>query len=353
MNIPEIQFLESAVVCPIQNFNVRQKTFYAGVISREGVPCELAEQKKTNFCNIPPQIPAEPVKHLSGRWLFCGMLQNRHFGHFLTESLTRLWAVKQCTNIDGILFYLRSPEAKIAGFVDKITTKLVGNIKVHYIIEPTRVEELIVPSHLGHEKHGHILNHRYNAQILRSLTCDDHTRPNADKIYVSRSNLRGHEGAFLNEKHLENLLEKEGYLIVHPQEMTIDEQIYYYANAKKLIFADGSAFHLFVLVANQEQDVFVVWRRKKHALFDEQLRSFTGKNTKGQPCLQGYYALKSDNYSSATQKSILNFEELRAQLHSSGFIASSKWAQPSNEQVHQEVQELQQRFQKEYEFFES
>ncbi len=71
------------------------------------------------------------------------MLQE-HFGHFLTESIGRIWAQKYLSSeFNSMVFYHRIPGGRIPSFVRDIMELLVPNIKINIIQEPTIIEELV------------------------------------------------------------------------------------------------------------------------------------------------------------------------------------------------------------------
>jgi hypothetical protein len=74
------------------------------------------------------------------------------------------------------------------------------------------------------------------------------------------------------ETVLEDALARCGYVIIHPQEMPVQDQIGTYAAASRLVFADGSAVHLWSLVARPGQEVAVVLRRPLNTLFGRWFR---------------------------------------------------------------------------------
>lgn len=60
---------------------------------------------------------------------------------------------------------------------------------------------------------------------------------------------------------LEAALEAVGYQVYHPERHPIDRQIAVYSAARHLIFADGSAAHLWSLFAQRDQKVAIILRR--------------------------------------------------------------------------------------------
>ncbi len=94
-----------------------------------------------------------------------------------------------------------------------------------------------------------------------------HDLAQTERIYVSRSGLGLHHGQYLQETTLEAALARQGYRIFHPEAHPIRDQIATYAAARQLIFADGSAAHLWSLHARPGQAAAVILRRPPDRYF--------------------------------------------------------------------------------------
>lgn len=339
-----LEFVADAVLTPCTHFNLTERSFDGGVFDDSGRLIESSLHEKGDFKNTP--LYTQPVRRLQGTFIYAGLLQNFHFGHFLIESLSRLWPLKNL-KIAGVVFISREQSKTVAPFVESIFNKLgINNYQV--CLESTKFESLIIPSQLAMEERGYVMGYPQIKDFLSKLVIKTQS---FDKVYVSRSSLKKDEGGFLGEASLERSLEKEGYHIVHPQNLTIDEQLEVYSNAKKIIFADGSAFHLYVLVASSYQDTFVVWRRNKMASFAFQYQSFVGKDLQGQPTQKGFFQVDS-SYPISRRKSVLDFCSLKEQLVKAGFISGSAWQAPEDRDIQNEINLLQNRNKTKYQYVE-
>ena len=156
----------------------------------------------------------------------------------------------------------------------------------------------------------------------------DRNRPR--KIYVSRSLLSGNEGGFLGESYVEERLKDEGYVILHPQTLPIRHQFAAYAAADHLIFAEGSALHLYALIARPEQKVFIIRRRPMGIVFDWQLASFGARLPVGSSHIRGFHIAERDGIDLLRAQAQLDMTSLAAELHEEGFISKADWSwQPS------------------------
>lgn len=155
-----IDLVHNAIVSPLSHFDTKHRTFDGGVFCESGNVIDSAIQIKAGYKNTPIAPQERVVSFLKGRWIFGGMLQNRHFGHFMIESLNRIWATEKL-RIDGILFYCRTPDADVKSFVFNCLKEIVGDIEIIIIRVDTRVEELYIPTPICHERQGYLLNHPF------------------------------------------------------------------------------------------------------------------------------------------------------------------------------------------------
>ena len=340
---PKIEIHDNAVVVPIQN--LRNGEFQAGVMTSSGEFCEQSVHIKAGLKCLPPSKDFTISKKVAGKHLYCGMLQNSHFGHFLVESISRLWASSMLKDIDTLVFYKREKRRGVPEFAEDFVALFSDKIPITIVEEPTEFETLFVPNQLGIEGSGVFIHHSATvpcvSKLLETVKQSIEGKTYPEKIYVSRSKLSGKEGGFVGEKQVEQNLKRQGYQIIHPEKMSVLEQLQYYVSAKKIIFSDGSAYHLFAVVAKAGQEVFIIWRRKKHFDFDFQLISKTGKPSKGKPCLKGYWKTTGRPVVSSTQIADLDYSQLQKALIELEFIDSDhEWNAPEKATIIKEVEDI-------------
>lgn len=219
----------------------------------------------------------EPSLTLRGTWVWGGVLM-AHFGHFLMESLGRLWGVT--AEAEGIVFLAESgfrPGAEVKAWQRRILALLGLDLPIHIVTEATRVETLIVPGQgfgIGPLIGGTAPFRDFvQSRFAREIPADG-----PERLYLSRSKLSLRLGGIVREAQLEKELARRGYVIFHPQDHGIDVQIARYKAARQIIGLDGSAMHLLALVARPEQEVAVIKRRPGAAAAGviDHLASFMG-----------------------------------------------------------------------------
>lgn len=235
----------------------------SGVFDAQGQYLHQAVQWRGRALMTPPPLPAQ-VTDLPGRWLWAGV-RMEHFGHFLMESLGRLWALG-AEKVDGVLFIPEDGfrpdkgERALAGWQARLLQLLQIDLAVKLAHEPLRVQELVVPGQgfgLGPLIGGTARFRRFVAdRFARDIAPEG-----GAKLYLSRSNLPERLGGIIREGQLEKELAEKGYEVFHPQDHALEVQIARYKAATHVIGLDGSALHLFGLVARPDQRVAVIRRR--------------------------------------------------------------------------------------------
>lgn len=210
------------------------------------------QQLKTHKLILPGQISGN-AKHLSGKYIFAGYLFP-HFGHFLLESLSNLWFIKQHPDLP-LLWVGVHNQPDLTEMNQRFLDLYGIQNPIHIVTEETLVDELVVP------EPGYVIHTRYSDAQKKALQVVEGSTPVPGKrIWLSRSKLE--EGRITNEAALETILERAGWLIYHPQEHPLQDQLDMIRDAEVISGIEGSAFHLLMLVANFQGKIKLVARRR-------------------------------------------------------------------------------------------
>lgn len=268
-----ISIFEEVISFPLQKG--KEKDYYGGLIN--SITRELISEAILDASGVPYQeflafenqdIFSKEIPTIEQPILFGGILFN-HFGHFLLESINRLWAYEFVKNIDpyicfyapwGIPNYLEKDN-----YVNQVLTGFkIPHKKLIFINDLIRLKEVIVPR----QKYGFgYINNPDSIFInfinsFRFKTYTPKGFKNAEKIYVSRSKMPLNAGRPIAEYIFEEYLISNGYKILYPELYTLFQQLTIYSQAKKIIFCDGSAIHGCILLPNLQADVAIISRRK-------------------------------------------------------------------------------------------
>lgn len=293
----------------------------------------------------PRPFPQEKrIKKLPGTWLYGGRFFP-HFGHFLIESLSRLWALDHIDEpIEGVIFFPTYNDS------EEVAEKYFGNLSqildtpIPYKIcdEFTRVDKLIIPpqgSGVGRLLTSAPEMREYLIKHLKR----DYKPTGHDKIYISRSGQFDKVGrSFLGEKHLEKLLVKEGYTIFHPQDHSWEVQMQHYLSAIHILGPDGSPFHMVNFIGNTDLYVGVIQRRPGPDVTQmvRQSQIYGIKKAYGFPHLGRSWSSAGDRRAAHAMVSEVKLSSLCTDLKERGFISkSAKWKDLTDAQVKKALSE--------------
>lgn len=294
--------------------------------------------------NIPASVPAEIEQVRAGAHLYGGLLVP-HFGHFIMESLARLWALTKVSGLESVVYVagegipIRPTKEGVAevflpAHIEEMAA-LLGLPPLTVVHgRAVQFERLIVPSQIfgftqpqGHEAF-HDFIHR-----LRAVT-DHATSPT--HIYVSRRKIaETGAGGILCEEVIEENLRNYGFEVVYPEELSVERQLQTYNKATKLVFAEGSATHLFGLVAQAGQSAAIVKRRYQGISAIVQIRGFGAGKVDEIDCITTHALRAGVAPALAANRALaaLDLECLGQRLEELGYIPDrSKWRAPTEEE---------------------
>lgn len=190
-------------------------------------------------------LPAEPLaaeKRLEGAFLFGGYLF-RHYGHFLLESLSRLYAWRECPKLP-LLFM--SPGTAVDDWHIQVLRGLGIDNEAHIITVPTEVASLVVSPPGSSVEPDFIL-----PEQLRALAAISGPPPRTGKkVWLSRCRFvhQGKGSGVLNEIAVIQKLQARGWEIVEPEALDgIRQQVALFTSAEVVAGFEGSAFYTALL----------------------------------------------------------------------------------------------------------
>lgn len=236
-----------AIILPLKNYPETRR--HGSYINAGGV-CDKNFRLLAGYVKGDPlldydtsYIPKEIV-HSDETVIFSGDLNNQ-FGHFIQDSMSRLWyAVKHKKQEFKVALLLNShwlnwefdqEESYQIKFIN-----LLGIKKERIIIveQPTQFKQVIVP------KQSVFWSEGFNSDLFKIVY--DAARAsvspkNEKKIYLSRSKSE-HQDIY-NESYFERFFEGQGYKILNPELLPLEEQIAYAAGADEIACTYGTLSH--------------------------------------------------------------------------------------------------------------
>lgn len=170
---------------------------------------------------------------------------HEHFGHFLTSTLARLWALDRIGHRPQ--FYIASSCTRSypdGGFIEIILgslgidrTRLISPAENTVIREVTVAEPAFVENAHVYAPWGTFMR-----EIGQRLLGANRRHASATPVFLSRSALQGATRSYEGEAELCQLLEGIGVEICHPQTLNISQQLALWDSHSVFIGFSGSAF---------------------------------------------------------------------------------------------------------------
>ncbi len=304
-----------------ESYRSRVPLLHSGVVQADASHHPLAHSiyRHRRFTPDPAVSLPQTENRLEGPSIFGGIV-SMHFGHVLTQSLGRLWAHELSPTAPIVFLPETLRVTELPGFLTALIRSF--GIQNPLMLMPHSVicEHLLIPQDICN------LSHRPAAQPFFRDWLKRH-RPavlgeQAGRLYVSRSRLGLQQGHYLQERLLEVALIANGYDVFHPQEHSLSEQISAYSKANQLIFADGSAAHLWSLAAPGGQDVAVVLRRPRDRAFVNWFRSLDCGRIHYIDCVIADFGKRGDGPGRSV--ALLDMAAVWSQLRTLGFHQDSR-----------------------------
>jgi hypothetical protein len=183
---------------------------------------------------------AEPVLYLSSL--------NEHWGHFLTETISRLWARYEYPELRGMTALYRGyfPGAlDDYPYISDFFRALSGApLRMASVTRPTKINKCFVPAASFSNRNEAYTSHLLSVHdVARSILGDVVPKANDRPVYLSRSRLKGVDRSVVNEAELEAELVDRGFDLVYPETMTLAAQIKLFNSRAIIVGCCGSAFH--------------------------------------------------------------------------------------------------------------
>lgn len=332
----EIIKLKKAIVVPPRESRPRTPSG----VWKEGDIAEAAMWRGSLRMSLPLAETPVFTDSLRGNYLFGGMFYG-HFGHFITETISRLWAAND--HYDGIVFTPKHATFTNFKKPHRELFKILGiNSPMLILSNPTMVENLTVPGQgfgLGDIASGTEEFRNFLRETVGKIPANG-----PEKIYISRTKYIA-AGGLLGEMILEENLGRSGYTAVFPEQLTWTDQIALYRAAKKIISLDTSALHMVGMASNPDKDIAVILRRNnsEHHSMRLQLKGMMGKDPLLINSLVAEYIVpgKKANHNSWGQ---VNFNEVHASLLEHGYLDSDvEWDIPSDDIIQADLAEAERR----------
>jgi capsular polysaccharide biosynthesis protein len=198
-----------------------------------------------------------------GPYLYVGLLI-LHYGHFIIDTLSRLWPMLVMTGRRPKILCHRLeayPEGPEHAFLYAMLSGLgIRREDVVSFDRTTRISQVILAERSFHER-SHV--HAIFGDLCRAA--GQAYRPTAPgaaverPVYLSKTKLRSGMNCLVNEADLESALSRLGVDIVHPEELSFGAQVSLLAARGPILGPTTSAFHTAAFSAPGRRIIGLNW----------------------------------------------------------------------------------------------
>ncbi len=200
------------------------------------LPEELIESLTAAGPEHGADIPTQPGLHY-----FAGAAWS-HFGHFILEGLSRLWLLARVPeSIRAELRFVFYNDRPLPDWQLEFLEALgVAAERIVYLTKPQRFERMIVPS-LAYNLHRWAAPAQGDTWEHIGRAFDRGDGPT--RVYLSRSRYP-HNRTLLDEAEIEQRFQARQFTVLHPQELSIADQVAAVRHARLIAGSAGSAMYL-------------------------------------------------------------------------------------------------------------
>jgi capsular polysaccharide biosynthesis protein len=283
-----------------------------------GAPAWFNDSKisKIERQSMPPEVEPPPhAARVRDPVLFLGEAHD-HYGHFITDTLSRMWALDRFAPDMKVLF-APDPKGRLEpAFVRLVLERLgLGASRILRPQGPVRFDRLWAPVpalQLSRIYQGFDAPHVRAAATARGEAPD---RP----VYLTRTGLSPVLRKPGGEQDLELRLEAEGFLIVRPETLDLDQQIAIFNSPHPVVGAYGSAMHTVLFRTHGEQRLATLFPEKIPPRF-VMVDAIKGARALYANCLRGE-AVAGPDGEPGERRWAIDSELAMAQLDAGGFFS--------------------------------
>ena len=201
------------------------------------------------------------IKPLHESYVYIGPIIN-HYGHFLTECISRLWYIIKNTQKDTLLLFHGNPNVFKVDYIKSFFDLLNIDRKRLIILDrPALLSNVVIPYPSMSNRAEIYQIHKLSTQIAATNSLAGRKiQKTAQPLYLSRKSLGRRQRKNVNERELEKHLLDNKIRVIDPQTLDLNQQIYLFNKHKIIIGSIGSAHHNSLFSLNSKVHIYITAR---------------------------------------------------------------------------------------------
>jgi capsular polysaccharide biosynthesis protein len=196
-------------------------------------------RKTVERIEIPSDLDVQEADIIFGGWM------PPHWGHFLTEGIARLWVLRHRPPLAGLPLLFTSLINDLAPIRDFFAVGRIPAEAVTTFTKPTLARRIHLPSATFRNRGTADPLHLDLPHVVATQLKADTYPPwgtSSQPVYLSRTALQGNR-RFHNEDALQQHLKSRGFLVIHPERLSLNDQVRVVNEHNIFVGCWGSAFH--------------------------------------------------------------------------------------------------------------
>jgi len=280
------------------------------------------------------EVPEEHLAEVDEEIVYLGWLFT-HYGHFLMQSLARIWFLAEASPSVRVVFHHPSPvDWKPKRWATPMLEAFgVPEQRILVLHKPTRLRRLYVPEALF-DPRSVAEDHKVRVHESMALPYQEvaqrivgNTKPSTQPVYLSRRLLPSSQRLMIGEAELEDALRHYGFRIAYPETMAFEDQVRL-INAHTDIFSNAGSAAQNVLFALHTPRIHLLTNGAEFSPDYFMHSSLVGVPTTFINCL-GTSGRRRFRGEQKINPHVVNVPALVRYLDERGFVAESRPRMPS------------------------
>jgi hypothetical protein len=181
---------------------------------------------------------------LKGSYIYGGPIV-AHYGHFMTECISRLWYLLEQDKNDSFLLFHGNDFALRSNFIKKILNVLpIDEDRITVLDSAAQLSEVVIPlPSMINRGEIHKIHKKLPVRVAEAILNSKRNEQTDQPLYLSRRKLPVQLRKILNESKLEKRLTDYNVKIIYPEELSFSEQVTLFNRHSVIIGPLGSAHH--------------------------------------------------------------------------------------------------------------
>lgn len=257
--------------------------------------CLLRGENKSENISNPPELIPDTVtisnEFSNRRLLFLGDFQQVHYGHLITEGISRYWYLRDDAEDQCTIPTTRNPfefRGKVQSLIKprgnrwRTVLDKFGLEADDFLIVPAdhavQAKEIIVPNCSMYNRcEIHEVHLAISKRIASNMLGSTRTEYDATPVYLSRVKTRRVVNNVRNEGPIEEYCRTSGFKIIYPERLSLKKQIDIFNRHDVFIGFIGSAFHtlLFRTTDRKATNIYLAYEHasSNYKLIDELMQN--------------------------------------------------------------------------------